>query len=383
MSNAHEHKNNPPPAGGPPALQMPEEAGSQALAEALHSSFAIVKFAMWGLVAVFVATCFFTVGPQEKAVILRFGKPVGEGEKALLGAGLHWSFPYPIDERIRIPITEIQNVTTTVGWIAMTREQELAWQTTGALPPATGPSLNPAVDGYLITADQNVIHSRATLYYRVEDPVRCVFGFSGGTNAGYDLSGISNAVLNALNNALVSTAARFTVDDILYRNVAGFKDEVRRTVARLVEQNRLGVTVDHCEVYSIPPRQLKAAFDKVTTARENRTRLLNEARRYENQVLSQADAKASALTNQAAAEKARLVESLTAEAKRFNDLLPKYRSNPALFTQVQLVESLGRALTNVQDKIFLPERADGKTRELRLLLNREPQRPKLATPTQP
>jgi hypothetical protein len=35
-------------------------------------------------------------------------------------------------------------------------------------------------------------------------------------------------------------------------------------------------------------------------------------------------------------------------------------------------------LTNVQDKIFLPQRADGKTRELRLMLNREPPEPKPA-----
>jgi hypothetical protein len=35
-------------------------------------------------------------------------------------------------------------------------------------------------------------------------------------------------------------------------------------------------------------------------------------------------------------------------------------------------------LTNVQDKIFLPQRADGKPRELRLMLNREPPQPKPA-----
>jgi hypothetical protein len=32
-------------------------------------------------------------------------------------------------------------------------------------------------------------------------------------------------------------------------------------------------------------------------------------------------------------------------------------------------------MTNVEDKIFLPERADGKARELRLLLSREPKKP--------
>jgi hypothetical protein len=75
------------------------------------------------------------------------------------------------------------------------------------------------------------------------------------------------------------------------------------------------------------------------------------------------------------------VESIAGDAKRFNDLLPKYEGNPDLFRQVQLVGLMGQVLTNVQEKIFLPTRLDGKTRELRLLLNREP--PKPATETGP
>ena len=45
---------------------------------------------------------------------------------------------------------------------------------------------------------------------------------------------------------------------------------------------------------------------------------------------------------------------------------------------MQLVQAMGQVLTNVQDKMFLPERADGKPRELRLMLNREPPEPKPA-----
>ena len=37
------------------------------------------------MVLAFFGSGFFQVGPQEKAVILRFGKPVGEGQKLLLG----------------------------------------------------------------------------------------------------------------------------------------------------------------------------------------------------------------------------------------------------------------------------------------------------------
>src|SRR4051794_349721 len=101
--HGHEHHHHDAPT--PPMPELPEDTGSQALSEALRSSFAIVKVVMVILVLVFLGSGFFQVGPQEKAVILRFGKPVGEGNKALLGAGLHWGFPAPIDEVVKIPIS--------------------------------------------------------------------------------------------------------------------------------------------------------------------------------------------------------------------------------------------------------------------------------------
>src|SRR5476651_2194319 len=196
MSDEHDHHDHDAP--------MPDDAGSQALAEALRSSFAIVKIVMLLMVVAFFSSGFFQVGPQEKAVILRFGKPVGEGQKALLNAGLHWSLPYPIDEVVKIPITEQQIISSTVGWYMTTPEAELS----GEEMPA-GATLNPAIDGYVLTADRNIIHTRATLRYHIDDPIRAVFGFAGDTNFTYSLAGVSNAVQNALNNALLHTAASF------------------------------------------------------------------------------------------------------------------------------------------------------------------------------
>ena len=360
---SHDHEPNHTHEHPAPPPVTPDDAGSQALAEALHSSFAIVKVVMLLMVLAFFSSGFFTVGPSEKAVILRFGRPVGEGEKVLLNSGWHWSYPYPIDEVVKIPITEIQKVNSTVGWYATTAEQELSGE---ELP--SGPSLNPAVDGYAITADTNIIHTRVTLYYHIEDPIHFVFDFVSA----------SNTVQNALDNALLYTAAHFNVDDVLTRDVAGFRDAVLQRVSNLTEQDQLGIVIDQCEVQSIPPRQLRDVFSQVTSARENRNKILNDARSYENQVLSQAGAQASSITNAAAADRARYVQSITAEAKRFSDLLPKFESNPSLFAQVTLVQAMGPILTNVQDKIFLPGRADGKPRELRLMLNREPPEPKTA-----
>src|SRR5882757_6856569 len=243
MSDEHKHHD----AHESTAPVTAEDAGSQALAEALGSSFAIVKIVMVLMVVAFFASGFFTVGPSEKVVLLRFGKPVGEGQKALLSSGkLHWSLPYPIDEVVRIPITEQQIVQSTVGWYMTTPEAELS-----EVEMPAGASLNPAVDGYVITADRNIIHTRATLSYQINDPIPFVFNFASA----------SNTLQNALNNALLFTAARFNVDDILTRDVPGFHDAVQQRFSELVEQEQLGISIIQFEVRSIPPRQLQPVFD--------------------------------------------------------------------------------------------------------------------------
>jgi modulator of FtsH protease HflK len=358
--NDHPHSHDELSAPGLPP-ETPMDAGSQALAEALRSSFAIVKIVMVLLVLLFLASGFFTVGPQERAVILRFGKAQGEGEKALLLPGLHWSFPYPIDESVKVSISGLQQVSSTMGWYATTPEMALA----GIEPPAGG-TLNPIVDGYVLTADANIIHSKALLTYRIKEPIRYVFGF---VNA-------SNAVQNALDNALLCAASRFKVDDILTRDIAGFQEEVRRRVTQAADKENLGILIEQCAVQSVRPRQLKMAFDQVTSKEQERGKVLNAARSYENQITNKASADAESLINLAQSDRARLVSDMAARAEQFQKILPQYQDHPDLFVQQRLTETLGRVLTNVQDKIFLAESADGKPKELRLLLNREVQKPK-------
>lgn len=363
MSHDHDHHDHDHPH--PPEVQ---DTSSQALSEALRSSFVVVKIAMYALLILALFKGFFTVGPQEKAIILRFGKPQGEGQKMLLGAGSHWALPYPIDQVIRIPVTEIQKVTSTVGWYQTTPEQEI----TGNEPPA-GPSLDPRRDGYVITADRNIVHSRAFVSYHIDDPLTALFNFAYDTNQDFGLSGVSNAVLNAVNNALVSTSARFNVDDMLTRNVAGFQDAVNQRLDDLVEQQHLGVAIDQCQVQTIPPRQLKDVFDQVVIATQNRETMRLTAANDANRIENYAAAEASSMTNAAESARERYVKSIDADATAFNQLLPRYESDPRLFERMELAKAMSQILTNVQDKIYLADRADGKTRELRLMLNREPQ----------
>ena len=116
----------------------------------------------------------------------------------------------------------------------------------GTEPPPQ-PALNPSRDGYALTADGNIIHVRGNMLYRITEPgIRYVFNFLSA----------SNIAQNIFNNALLYAAANYRVDDILTRDVAGFRDKVRSRVEQLVEQEQLGITVDQINVQAIPPRQV-------------------------------------------------------------------------------------------------------------------------------
>ena len=364
----HGHAHEPSAKAAPPAPapepEMDEDSGAQALSEALRSSFTIVRILMAGLVVVFLFSGFFTVGQQEKAVILRFGKPVGGGDGELLGPGAHWAFPAPIDEVIKIPVGQVQTIGSTIGWYPTTAAMEAA----GAEPPP-GDSLNPLRDGYLLTGDENILHVRATLRYRIKEP---------GLRYVMDFVNASNAVQNAFNNALIFAAAGYRVDDALTRDLAGFRERARARLDTLIDQQGLGIVVDQIDnVQVIPPRQLTAAFARVLETSVRQSKELNDAQSYANKTVSRARAESEARLNNSRTERARLVEFVAAEVERFTNNLPAWRGNRALFREQRQSETLQIIYTNALEKTVAPERGAGANRTLWLQINREPQKPKV------
>jgi len=336
--------NQPPPS---------EDAGSQALSEALRSSFAIVKIIMFVLVLLFLASGFFTVGPQEKAILLRLGKPVGEGEQALLGPGFHWAFPKPIDEALRIPFTSVLEADSSVGWMVSAEEHRQ-----GVPPPQTGNSLDPASSSYSLSSDTNIVHIIAMMRYRVTDPIR------------FHLE-ISNApvfVTNVLNNALLVTASHFTVDDILSRRAADFQKALIDRVEDLIKSENLGIELEQLTYDSAPPTYLKNKFDEVVGTTQKRDTSVKDAQAYATNTLAAARGTAATRLYMAESARSRVVHWVDAEAQTFLDVRAEYERDPSFYKRVRQEMALEGIYTNVTEKIFMPQ----GTHELRLNLGREP-----------
>lgn len=323
----------------------------------------MIRWIMIGLVILFFASGLFTVEPNEVALKLRFGKPVGIGAAQLLKPGFHWAFPNPIDEVIKIPVGQSHSAVSTTGWYATTPELEARNE-----PPPPRDSLIPGVDGYTLTGDGNIIHVRALLRYRLapEDPAAHLFNFTQ----------MSEILTNLLNNALFYASAQFTADAALYKEKEAFKEKVLGRIREKIEQYRLGITIDtSSEVLTSAPLTIRQAFEQVQIAENTSYKIISDAQSQAASLKQTGVGEASIVLGEGISRSNQVVTAVAAEAQKFTDLLPNYQRNPALFRRRMQTELIQQVLTNAQFKVYLPTRADGKPRELRLQLDQESEQP--------
>lgn len=315
---------------------------------------------MLGLVLLFLCSGMFVVEPNEVVVKLLFGKPVGLGKEQLLQPGWHWAWPYPINEKVRIKVGQSQTVTSTSGWHATTPDMEARNEE----PMAYG-YLRPEADGYTLTADGNIIHVRASVKYRITDPIRYTFNFEN----------VTDILTNIVNNSIIYASARFTADAALYRDKLGYRDTVIERVRQLVEGLDLGITLEPSDVETKAPVDVRGAFENVNKAEQARSTEISKARSYRDEMVNTALGQSNAIVNAGLMSSNRLVTTVAATAQVFQDQLPSYRANPHLFTERFLAARMQRVLTNANVKFTLPEGFD----ELRLQLSREPEKAESAS----
>ncbi len=352
-------RNNPAePAPGPPEKRARQDTGSMALADALRSIFLVLKFVMVGVVIAFLLSGWFMVESNEVAVVMRFGKPVGAGDLALKRPGLHVAFPYPIDEIVRIPVGESHSVSSSTGWYFISAEDAALGR-----KPSEFQELMPGVDGYLLAADGNIIHAEATLKYRIADPVVYAFKHTDATDI----------LRNALNRALIHAASEFTADRAIYRDKISFKESVLGHFNELLVDHPLGITLGPFDVKVIAPIAVRKAFEDVLAAEQERGKRINDAQGEAKTIVQTAQGEANSIIGMGVTVSNRLVLSVGAEARSFTDQYPYYLDNPGLFMRRLSAETFKEVLAGAQDTFFIPLRADGSSREIKLQLNRTPQ----------
>jgi len=391
------------------------DAAGKSLSEALRISFVILKIFMIVLVIVFLASGFRTVDPDEEALVLRFGKIRGIGDERLLGPGLHWVFPYPIDKIVKIPVQKKVNLVINSFW-HFESDQALATATKRQVPP-TEP-LYPTRDGYCITrsekqseavsgvdgSDYNIVHSKWQLVYQIVDPESFFKNvYVEDVEPGQDYFKVITKSINPLlkavfDDAVVTAMVHYTIDDALSSQEDIRDDVLELLQQKLTHQINSGIRVESVHLTDITwPRQVDRAFQNLNKASQESEKKISEAKTYAENTLnetagsiarqlhatlrdetiseqekellwSHAAGAAQTKIAHARAYATKVVENAEANAEYLHKILPEFRKWPELFIQKIHRDAIVEVFENADEKIMIqPTEGDGD-REIRIMV---------------
>lgn len=409
----HHHHHHEDEAQRDRLLDEQLDAAGKSLTGALQVSFTILKLIMIVLVALFFLSGVFQVQPDEQALRLHFGKIRGTAENPVLMPGFHIAYPEPVDEIIRIPVKKVQTMEIDSFWYFETPQEKL---NPDLKRNVTGP-LDPLRDGYTLTrndsldglqgTDYNIVHSKWSITYSIKSPILFFENvYMRGEKPGEDFLEAAAETVQPLlesltSNAIVTTMVHYTIDEAI-KSETGIAENVKASLQRQLDEIQSGIQVNDVRADRITwPRQVDDAFQASNRARQESEQTRVDARSYKEKLLTdtggpQAEAvleqlKQGGLTqpeqealvaqlsgqvqskiSAARAYRTTVVSDAKANADYLKELLPQYRKHPELVLQQIYQDAISQVLSNAQEKIIIQPSVDGKSREIRVLINRDP-----------
>lgn len=349
------------------------DAGMKALVKALKGAFFLLIVIILGMLVYFVSLGgYFTVAPQESVIVLRFGKYVNT-----FNDGWHWYFPFPVHRFIHIN-TSSQSLNVDFNAMAITQG-----------PPearAMGRELAPGRDRYLLTGDDNIIHSSWKIAYEInnpqkyyettmtpEDPLQPdeMIITPSGENIG--TRGPQTLLKALLRDAVVKTSAKNSIQNILYLNKEKYQEQVKAYLVAAVNKVNMGVIITEVNLINVkPPLKTKPAFDAVSSAENIKSAMIDKAKAYSITQKNSAEAEKAKILADATVYKMKIVSEVKADSDYFNKINIEYRKNPGTVLVALYNDKLSDVLSNVEEKYIINKNSNNKHQEVRLMINPEP-----------
>lgn len=277
-------------------------------------------------VALWLLSGIFIVQPGQEGVVLLFGRHI-----ATTTPGFNYRLPWPIQDVVIVDMQRIRRV-------------EIGFRSQA--PPEQRRILEEAL---MLSRDENIVEVGLLIQYRVSDAAAFVFRVQEP----------EEVLRTAAEVALRSAVGRMPIDAVITERRAEVQDTTRAYLERLLADYGAGIQITEVRLQvADAPDQVRDAFHEVVRAREDRERVINEARAYREDVVPKARGEAQRILQQALAYREERIRQARGESDRFLAVLSEYRSAPEVTRERMYIEAVERALAKV-DKVLLDDAQAG------------------------
>jgi len=284
------------------------------------------------LLAVGVLSSFYTVGPEELGVVLRFGEYVRSTDP-----GLHLRMPLGIERVRKVPIQR-------------QLKEEFGFRTVRAGVRTEYSGQGRDSESLMLTGDLNSAVVEWIVQYRIVDAYNFLFRVR---NPRETFRAMTQAVMREV-------VGDRTVNEVLTIGRQEVADLVEVDLQALAEQYEMGIKVEQVVLQDVnPPDPVKPSFNEVNQAQQERERLINEAQSEYNKVIPRARGEAQQTIQQAEGYALDRVNRAEGEASRFNALYAAYADAPEVTRKRIYLETMGDILPQVEKTTILDEGVQG------------------------
>ncbi len=265
---------------------------------------------------------FYTVDAKQRAVVLQFGAFAG-----IKSEGLCWNAP----------------LVTKVFIVDVTGQRQYSTQ------------------GLMLTQDESIVELPISVQYDVSDIKSYVLNVKDPDTS------LKHATDSALRHAVGSAE----LNQVLSEGRASIAAEVKLRLQTYLDNYGAGIRIIAVNIQQAqPPEEVRSAFDDVIKAKEDESRLKNQAESYSNGIIPEARGRSQRLLEEAEAYRSEVVSRATGESDRFERLLAEYKRAPEVTRKRLYLETMelvmgksSKVMVDVENNSMLYVPLDKLTRQ--------------------
>lgn len=193
------------------------------------------------------------------------------------------------------------------------------------------------------TSDNNIIHSKVNIKYRISDPRKYLFSVDNPD------SNVSSIALSVLNTVI----SNFSIEDILKEKDSLLCHFIQNKIKKEIMRYDMGIVILSVDFLKCDlPEEIQSSFEDVIRSQKDRDNCIKNAKIYVNNVQFNTHRKIQKILAKAQEYKLRIILEAQGEIIRFSKILPLYKQSKEITVRYLYINYIEKILSRI-NKLFI------------------------------
>lgn len=280
-----------------------------------------------------VSGSYYTVQPDEEAVVIRLGKHLQN-----TGPGLHFKLPFKIDEVIKVKTRIVH-------------QEEFGFRTLNTNSQRTTySSRSYDSESLMLTGDLNVAEVQWVVQYQISNPFNFLF------KTKYPITNIRDISESIMRRVV----GDMLVTEVLTTGRVEIESKAKILMQKVLDQYEMGIRVKSINLQDVnPPKIVQDSFNDVNSAKQEQEKMLNQAEQSYNSIIPEARGKAQKLIQEAEGFANSVINRAHGDAQRFSSIAKAYRKAPSITKKRIYLDTMEEIFKKLDDITIVDKKVKG------------------------